>query len=170
MSKNSVRLTVFGTECVVGTDDSEAYVRSIAAEVQDCMQALSRQNETASGSVIAIVAALSFCDDYHKANKSTETLREQSKGYLEDSTKARLEAEEARKETARLQQEVASLRARLSETESDGPADSTIDAPVQRSACTGSFSRPTREAGEESGEFLHYFEEEEKENEEAKDE
>ncbi|WOC32337.1 MULTISPECIES: cell division protein ZapA [Caproicibacterium] len=158
MSKNSIRLTICGTECAVGTDDNEAYVRSIASEVQDCMQNLSRQNETASGAVIAIVAALSFCDDYHKANQTAETLREQIKGYLEDSSQARLEAETAQKEVARLKQEVASLRARLGEADADA-SDSVADAPVQRTS--GSFSRPKREDGEPEGAFLQHFEEKE---------
>lgn len=168
MSKNSVRLTICGTECVVGTDDSESYVRSIAEEVQSCMQGLSHQNENASGAVIAMVAALSFCDDYHKANRTAETLREQIKSYLEDSSKAHLETEDAKKEAARLKQEVASLRARLGENDPDS-SDSTVDAPVQRASCSGSFSRPKREDGSEEGAFLHYFEDE-AEKEEPKNE
>ncbi|HCA71714.1 MAG TPA: hypothetical protein DHW78_00030 [Ruminococcaceae bacterium] len=157
MSKNSIRLTVCGTECIVGTDDNETYVRRLAGEVQDCMLALSHQSEHASGTVTAIVAALSFCDDYHKASRTAETLREQIKSYLDDSSKARLEAEEAKKETERLKQEVASLRARLGETREGSASETAADAPVQRAAYSGNFTRPVHEGSEKSEDFLQLF-------------
>lgn len=156
MSKHSVRLTICGTECVVASEDGEAYVRSVAKEVQDRMAALQAANTHASATVTGIVAALSYCDDCRKATAEAEHLRGQIRDYLEDSSRARMEAEEAKKEIARLKKEIATLRARLGENP-DAPAPQPQDAPVQRSR-TGSFSRPGQEVTPEQEGFLSFFE------------
>lgn len=151
MSKNSIRLMICGTECIVGTEDNEAYVTGLAREVEACMTQLSGQSSHASDTVTAIVAALSFCDEWHRAAHEADTLRQQIRGNLEDRARARREAEEAKKETARLQQEVAALRARL------GEGSSTDNTPPLR-ADSGRFSRPTKGETSASAEFLQHFE------------
>lgn len=151
MAKNSVRLQLRGMDCVVRSDDSEAYVREVAAEVEACMNALAAANPHASDTVTAMVTALSYCDDCRKARQETAQLRAQIKAYLEDSSRARLEAEEAQKEILRLKKEVAALRARLgAQVPPAAPAQEEPHSPFE-----SSYTRPAEEAGQED--FLHYF-------------
>ncbi len=152
MSKNSVRLNICGIECVVGAMDSETYVKGIAKEVADTIEHLSQENEHASATVTATVAALSYCDDYKKAAADAEKLRAQIKDYLADTSRARLEAEEAQKEIGRLKKEVASLRARLGEKPIDQPAP-RANAPIQR---TGTYTKTNEEIPEQEG-FVNLF-------------
>ena len=152
MSRNRIRLTVGGTECVVGTDDNEPYVRRLAEEVQDCMLTLSHQNEHASSAVTAIVAALSFCDDYHKSQQTAMALQQQMAECMADGTRAKTEAEEAKQEAEQLRQEVAALRARLGEDTPDAG-----NVPIQRGEYSGDFTRLDAESS--VPDFLSLFEE-----------
>ena len=58
----------------------------------------------------AIITALSFCDDAHRASAAADNLRSQIKDYLEDAAKAKLAAEEARREVERLRREIGYLK------------------------------------------------------------
>ena len=101
-------------ECVIGSDDSEEYIRAIGAEVARSMNAMCRQNERISIATAAVFAALNYCDDAQKAKAAADNLRAQIKNYVEDASHARMEADEARREVQR-------LRARLAEEETDEP-------------------------------------------------
>ena len=57
----------------------------------------------------AVLAALDYCDEAVKATESADNLRSQIKDYLEDSSQARMEAEEARREIEKLKKEVQTL-------------------------------------------------------------
>ncbi|ARP49465.1 hypothetical protein B6259_00295 [Ruminococcaceae bacterium CPB6] len=166
MSKHSVRLTICGTECAVGTENNEAYVRSLAAEVQTCMLQLSRQSVRASGTVTAIVAALSFCDDYHKEKEAAEALRQQMQRCLADTAKANQQAREAQQEANRLRQETACLRARLGQEEPDPSARTAQQAPVERET-SGVFSRPQPKTEKSGADFLSLFEDKHEKNNET---
>ena len=50
----------------------------------------------------AVLAALDYCDEAVKATESADNLRSQIKDYLEDSSQARMEADEARRENEKL--------------------------------------------------------------------
>ena len=108
-------------ECVIGSDDSEEYIRAIGAEVARSMNAMCRQNERISIATAAVFAALNYCDDAQKAKAAADNLRAQIKNYVEDASHARMEADEARREADRLSREVQRLRARLAEEETDEP-------------------------------------------------
>ena len=126
MSKNRVRLTICGTECVVSSDDTESYIRSVGDEVEKAIQGITDKNERVSLTMAAIITALSFCDDAHRASAAADNLRSQIKDYLEDSSRARLEAEEARREMERMKKEIQTLRARLN---AEGEAAEPAPAP-----------------------------------------
>ena len=156
MGKHSVHLTICGTECVVSSEEDEAYMQSIAQEVKERMEGLQKQNSHASATVAGIVAALSYCDECRKATTEVGHLRGQIKEYVEDSTRARREAQEAASEIGRLKKEIATLRARLGENP-EIPSEELQDAPLQSSR-TGSFSRPEQEITPEQEGFLKFFE------------
>lgn len=133
----------------------------------------------------ALITALSYCDDAHKASSGADNLRSQIKDYLEDSSRSRMEAEEARREIDRMKREIQTLRARLSDKDvsetssSDDHAQKTEavqsrpiapNAPVQRPQSaqnlqTGSYTRPqsTDQSEPEIDGFISFFEKKENE-------
>ena len=106
MSKNKIRLEICGVECVISSDDSEEYIRTIGAEVSRSINAMRKQNERISVTAAAVFAALNYCDDCRKAQAAADNLRSQIKNYVEDASRARMEADEARREIDRLSREL----------------------------------------------------------------
>lgn len=112
-----VRLNICGSEYSVITDDSEEYIISVGQEVDKRIKTTMNDNPRLSLTMAAILSALSYCDECRKANESADNLRTQIKDYLEDSSKARLEADDARKEAERLKRELVALRKAVAEME-----------------------------------------------------
>ena len=164
MSKNRIKLNICGCECVISSEDSENYIRSVGDEVQKAITGTMDRNERVSVTMAAIISALSYCDDAHKNSAAAENLRSQIKDYLEDSSKARLEAEEARRENERLKREIQTLRSRLSIDEAGEAGASEKLPPIAPGVPaghpqTGNFSRvqPKEEASDPAG-FMSFFE------------
>lgn len=166
MSKNRIKLNICGCECVISSEDSEGYMRSVGDEVQKTIGAILDRNERISITMAAITAALSYCDNARKATDTAENLRTQIKDYLEDSSHARLEAEESRREIERLKREIQTLRSRLSAAGEDVPDGAPAEKapPIAPGAevphpQTGSFSRVTpQEDGPDPEGFMSFFE------------
>lgn len=166
LSKNRIKLNICGCECVISSEDSENYIRSVGEEVQKRIGDIMAKNDRLSVTMAAVTAALSYCDDARKAAGSAENLRSQIRDYLEDSSRARLESEESRREIERLKREIQTLRARLSsggnENAEGAPAEKAppiapgADVPRPR---TGSFSRATpQDGGPDPEGFMSFFE------------
>lgn len=168
MSKNRVKLNICGSECVISSDDSESYVRSIGDEVEKAMEDILGKNDRISITMAAIITALSFCDDAHKSSVGADNLRSQIKDYLEDSSHARMESEESKREIERLKHEMKTLRTRLSdegEPAAAAPKEEPLPSkpivpgsPVQRPQ-SGNYSRilPGDSTPEQDG-FMSFFE------------
>jgi cell division protein ZapA (FtsZ GTPase activity inhibitor) len=165
LGKNRIRLNICGCECALCSEDSENYIRSVGDEVQKAMDGIMEKNERISVTMAAIITALSYCDDSHKAASSAENLRTQIKDYLEDSSRARMEAEEAKRELERLKRENQTLRARLAGTGEPGtdgvpdekkpPLEPSVPAPRSQ---TGDFSRVGPETPADQEGFMSFFE------------
>lgn len=166
MSKNRIKLNICGCECVISSEDSEGYMRSVGDEVQKSIEEIMARNERISTTMAAIIAALSYCDDAHKAADTAENLRGQIRDYLEDSSHARLEAEESRREIERLKREIQTLRARLSAAGEEVPQGTPTEKapPIAPGAevphpQTGNFSRVTHHEDNPDPEgFMSFFE------------
>ena len=170
MNKNRVKLTICGTDCVISSDETESYVRSVGGEVEKSIQAVIEKNPRVSLTMAAILTALTYCDDAYRATASADNLRSQIKDYLEDSSRARLEADEAKREIEKMKREIQTLRSRLSEPSSAGEAhhaqDKPAAPPIHRSGSsqkvqTGSFARPQQAEPQKESEtegFMSFFE------------
>ena len=170
MSKNRIKLNICGSECVISSDDSESYIRSIGDEVEMAMEDILTKNERISITMAAIITALSYCDESHKATGGADNLRSQIKDYLEDSTRARTESEESKRELDRLRREIQTLRSRLAEDEEPEKSEAPEEShPVARPAApvsslqrpqTGNYSRvlPQPENTAEQEGFMSFFE------------
>lgn len=110
--KNRVKLFIAGSEYVMLSDDNEEYVKALGEDVDEKISELMSRNSRLSPMMASILTALDYCDQYKKALSTADNLRSQIKDYLEDSAKARIEADEARREIERLNREIQALRAR----------------------------------------------------------
>ncbi len=164
MAKNRIKLTICGCECVLSSDDSENYIRSVGDEVQKALDDTMAQNDRISVTMAAIIAALNFCDASHKASSSADNLRAQIKNYLEDSSHARMDAEESRRELERVKRENQTLRARLAAAGEPAAADGAegpLPSPVPSGTAqrqTGDFSRVGADAEADQESFISFFE------------
>jgi cell division protein ZapA (FtsZ GTPase activity inhibitor) len=161
MAKNKIKLDICGCECALCSDDSESYIRSIGDEVHKAINELMQNNERISVTMAAIITALNYCDSYHKATASADNLRAQIKNYLEDSSHARMDAEESHRELERIKKENQTLRARLAavgdtveSAESPAVTVSSGTTPHQ----TGDFSRVESGADADQESFISFFE------------
>lgn len=162
MSKNKIKLVICGCECALCSDDSENYIRSIGDEVQKCIDDMMEHNERVSVTMAAIISALNYCDASRKASASADNLRTQIKNYLEDSSHARMDAEESRRELERVKRENQTLRARLAasgETAEAAADDQPSPAPAGGAPRqTGEFSRVDSGAQADQESFISFFE------------
>lgn len=165
MSRNKIKLNICGSEIVIGSDDSENYVHSIGDEVEKAMEDIISKNERVSITMAAILTALTFCDEAHKASGGADHLRSQIKDYLEDSSRARMEVEESRREIERMKHEIQTLRGRLSESGETQPGEEPRAAakpiapiPAVQRPQTGSYSRVQPDQTAEQEGFMSFFE------------
>ena len=64
---NKIRITVGGIDYVIASDDDETYVRKIGDELNAKLDGLARKNPYLSTTMVAILAALDYCDEAKKA-------------------------------------------------------------------------------------------------------
>ncbi|HHW45502.1 MAG TPA: cell division protein ZapA [Clostridiales bacterium] len=110
---NKIKLVVGGMDYIIQSDDDESYIRNIGDELNRRLEILSRKNPYLSTAMVAMLAALEFCDEAKKAQQEIEQLRLQHKSTLEELACSRLEADEAKREIERLGKENRMLRDKL---------------------------------------------------------
>ena len=115
MDKKKVRIVVCSTEYTVLTEDSAEYLQSLALELDRTLRELVEGGRRVSMPQASVLLALHYLDEKKKAEQSTDNIRDQLKEYLQDATKARMEADDAKRENERLKKEIEVLKARLSE-------------------------------------------------------
>lgn len=112
---NKVRFTVCSSSYVVASEESEEYVLSLAEQLDQEMKDIMAATPSASVSTAAVVAALGYLDEMHKALRAADNMRNQIRDYLEDAAKAQAAAEEAGREVERLRRELRCLKAQSGE-------------------------------------------------------
>lgn len=110
MPVNKIRLEICGGSYLISTTDSEQYTLSLAEKLDHNMNEIMAQNPSASVTAAAVLSALDYLDELEKSSASADNMRSQIKDYLEDAAKAKLEAEEAKKEIERLRREIGYLK------------------------------------------------------------
>ena len=111
---NKIKLTVGGMDLFISTEDNEAYMQSIAGEVNRRINDMMNSKSFLSVSAASIFTALEFCDEAKKVKMDTAELENKIKELGEEIACARLESDEARREIERLNKENQLLRAKLS--------------------------------------------------------
>ncbi len=113
MEKNRVNLKICGSSYSILTEDDPDYVEELGEIIDKEMRTTSQEAPSLSLTQCAVLVALDQADACKKATASADNLRAQIKDYLEDSARARMEVDVARREIERLNREINNLRNKL---------------------------------------------------------
>lgn len=114
MEKNRVQLKISGATYTIVTEDDPEYVENLGEMINNEMKNISMSNPSLSSIQCAVLVALDQADSCKKATAAADNLRAQIKDYLEDSARARMEVDVARREIERLNREISNLRNKIS--------------------------------------------------------
>ena len=134
MPPHKVKLQICGSSYVVSTNDSAEYLTGLAERLDEDMNQVMREMPNASVTAAAVITALGYLDEAQKNAQGADNMRAQLQDYLEDAAKAKLAAEEAKREAGRLRRELAAY-----EQKGKRPSamDSELDLPGARPAPKG---------------------------------
>ena len=110
MPANKIRLEICGTTYVVSSTDTEPYVTELAERIDKNMNEILAGNPSASVTTAAVLCALEYLDEWQKSTMGAENMRAQIKDYLEDAARAKMAAEESRRELERVRKELDELK------------------------------------------------------------
>ena len=110
MPANKIKLEICGASYVIATTDTEEYVLGLAEKLDADMTQMMTNNPSASIATAAVITALGYLDELKKSTSGADNMRAQITDYLEDAAKAKLSAEEARREVERLRREIGYLK------------------------------------------------------------
>ena len=101
---NRVVVTICGEDYTFVAEESPSYMQKVAALVDTRMNTIMASGRF-SRLDAAILAATNIADELLKQQNSTENLRSQLKGYLDEANKAKSELSECRRELVKLKQQ-----------------------------------------------------------------
>ena len=104
---NDVKVVICGKEYKLKTSESPNYVYALARTLEAKMNDVSAGGSSPYSA--AIMVALSSLDDLNKANQSLESIREQSKEYVNEAGRSRIERDAALKEIEALKSKIIQL-------------------------------------------------------------
>ena len=99
---NRVVMKICGEELILRTEDSPEYVHKVGQYVNELVQTAQRQARVGLVTA-ALLTAANIADEMFKTREADEQLRSQIKGYLEESSRAKAEISDLKREVLRLQ-------------------------------------------------------------------
>ncbi|MFV0412378.1 MAG: cell division protein ZapA [Oscillospiraceae bacterium] len=127
MPSYKVKLEICGSAYVVSTNDPAEYLEALAERLDADMKQVMQTAANSSVVSAAIITALGYLDEETKTRQAADNMRAQIQDYLEDAAKAKLAAEEARREAERLRRELA-----FYERKEKGEQAPPVEVPVQQ--------------------------------------
>ena len=106
---NRITVSICGEEYTLMAEENPSYMQKVAAIVDSKMTEIMSMGHI-SRMDAAVLAATNMADDMLKQQSSTENLRKQLKGYVDDANKAKSELSDCKKEIVKLKQELEQLR------------------------------------------------------------
>ncbi len=94
---NKIRLKIGGIEYSVTSNDEEAYILSLGAELEKKMNTIMAKSPFLSTTMAAVMTALETMDDAKKIQTENESLRLENKRLLEEAAMARMDADITRR-------------------------------------------------------------------------
>ena len=105
---NRVVVNICGEEYTFVAEESPAYMQKVGTYVSQKMDEV-LSSAKVGRSDAAILTAANIADELFKAQATSEQLRSQIKGYLDEAGKAQAEASDLKREVFRLQQKLDNL-------------------------------------------------------------
>ncbi|MBR3969986.1 MAG: cell division protein ZapA [Ruminococcus sp.] len=106
---NDVKVVICGKEYKLRTAESPNYVYSLARALETKINEHMNSGSGTSPYTAAIMVALSVLDDLNKANIKLENVRSQTKEYVDEAGKSRIERDSAQKEVEALKAKIVQL-------------------------------------------------------------
>ena len=100
---NRITVSNCGGDYTLLAEENRSYMQKVAALVDGKMSEIMASGRV-SRTDAAVLAAANLADELLKQQASTESLRSQLKGYLDDANKAKNELSECKREVIKLQQ------------------------------------------------------------------
>ncbi len=100
---NRITVSICGGDYTLLAEENPSYMQKVAALVDGKMSEIMASGRV-SRTDAAVQAAANLADELLKQQASTESLRSQLKGYLDDANKAKNELSECKREVIKLQQ------------------------------------------------------------------
>ena len=107
---NKVRIEICGAKYVISTTEDPRYVRELAVEIEEKVKNFMEKNPSAARADAYMIILLGYVDLYKKSEENTDNIRSQLTQYLEDAARARIEADEYKREIEKLKREINLLR------------------------------------------------------------
>lgn len=101
---NRITVTICGEDYTFMAEESLSYMQKVAALVDAKMSEIMGAGGRVSRMDAAVLAAANMADEMLKQQLSTENLRRQLKGYLDEANKAKAELGECKRQLLKLQQ------------------------------------------------------------------
>ena len=98
MEKKKVQIKICGATYSIVTEDEAEYVEELGDFIDSEMKNISASNPSLSSIQCAVLVARDQADSCKKATAAADNLRAPIKDYLEDSARARMEVDVARRE------------------------------------------------------------------------
>ena len=106
---NDVKVIICGKEYKLKTSESPNYVFSLARALESRINELMNSGSGSSPYTASIMVALSLLDDLNKSNKRLDDIRTQTKEYVDEAGKNRIERDAAVKEIEALKAKIVQL-------------------------------------------------------------
>lgn len=106
---NDVKVIICGKEYKLKTAESPNYVFALARNLEAKINEIMESGTGTSPYTAAIMVALGAFDDLNKANKRLDNIRDQSKEYVDEAGKSRIERDAALKEIEVLKSKIDQL-------------------------------------------------------------
>ena len=103
--ENKITVNICVTDYTLMAEESPSYMQKVAALVDAKMSEIMAGGRI-SRTDAAVLAAANIADELLKQQSSTENLRSQLKGYLDDANRAKNELSECKREIFKLQQQL----------------------------------------------------------------
>ncbi|MCR5653453.1 MAG: cell division protein ZapA [Ruminococcus sp.] len=116
MNKHTVY--VAGKHFVLLSDDKSEYVQNIASEVSDTINKISLENPTMDRRGAAILCALDYADDMHKAASRNKSLSEKAQPLISQADKQSKQLKELKEKLTSKDEEILKLKKELSDLRS----------------------------------------------------
>ena len=100
--ENRITVNICGEDYTLMAEESPAYMQKVAALVDAKMNGIMSSGRV-SRMDAAVLTAANLADELLKQQMSTENLRSQLKGYLDDANKAKSELSECKRQIIKLQ-------------------------------------------------------------------